>query len=210
MNTTTFILASGDHTRWFGDTCKQLLDINGEPLLQRTLRQFQDAEPYVVSKDPMILALARKPLQIYQSECLCDTVLQTQPHWTDQVTFLLGDVCYTDECAKRIRECNVFPRFFTDGVDIFAFTFLWQQVPHIHIACLKGIQSNYLRKTDGKAWDIYRHFVPEVTHWPIDPASKPPFTEFVGDQTQDFDKVEEHEKFTHGNYKNFVLTGVKT
>lgn len=204
MNTATFILASGDHTRWFGETCKQLLDINGEPLLKRTLRQFKDLTPYVVSKDASLLDLAVS-LQVHESECLCDTVIQTWPYWGERTIFLLGDVCYTDDCAKRIHEIDVFPRFYTDGADIFAFAFSWTYNARIHEACLNGMRNNHARRTDGKAWDIYRHFVPEVTHWPIDPATNPPFTEFVSDQTQDFDMVEQYEAFKAGKVKNILF-----
>lgn len=204
MNCQAYILCAGASARWKGEASKHLITVEGEPLVRRTVRLFRDLQPCMVYRQEQLGGIAPYELRLVFSECTCDTILQTAHNWPAKVVFLLGDVFYTEALADDIEgvPADATPAFFTDGNDIFAMVFSMTQFHMLREACMNGIKDNTRRVTDGKCWDIYRAFAPEVKQWPLEPEAHPRFARFVTDRTQDFDTEEQYEAFLAGKPKN--------
>lgn len=70
------ILASGEQQRWSGDTPKQLILVNDEILLERTLKQF-GYDTIVVSSDKRITKYAQSHMSVKSKKYTCNTLLST-------------------------------------------------------------------------------------------------------------------------------------
>lgn len=98
------ILAAGEQTRWGDpDNPKQLVDIAGEPLLARIVRQCRAAgcEPVIVSHDER-LWLSDEHFVPAMRRCTCETLLHTRSLWKGRTIVLLGDVIYSPGAFEKI------------------------------------------------------------------------------------------------------------
>lgn len=102
--TNWFILAAGEATRCNGEI-KQLFDINGEPLIHRTVRLIHE---YAI--DPQITIVTWRP-EIARTDCrlliarggsLAATMLKTAPWWGDRNVLLCGDVVVTGKFIRTL------------------------------------------------------------------------------------------------------------
>jgi len=114
--TNVFILAAGSSTRFNGEI-KQLLPVNKEPIIRRTIRLIKEYDPdiviYVLTwKDPLkfsdvkVIDTKIKPLQ------LSDTMLISVPYWGERNVFLLGDVVFEEGDIKNILTYTENPSMF--------------------------------------------------------------------------------------------------
>lgn len=113
------IMANGKGTRWGGHLGipKQLIEIGGETLLRRIVRQLgyfdPGAEVIISSSDARHEtdgAIRHEPMR---NEIELDRFVQELI--TDDTCFLYGDTFYTDEAISRITEANNDPlSFFGD------------------------------------------------------------------------------------------------
>ena len=98
------ILCAGEQTRW-GDpnNPKQLVDVGGEPLLARIVRQCRRAghEPVIVTHDERLL-LSEKVYTPGKRRWTIETLLSTRFMWDDRTVVLLGDVIYTRDALDKI------------------------------------------------------------------------------------------------------------
>lgn len=99
------IYANGDGKRWRKRFSfpKQLADINGEPLLKRTIRQLHSRgfeEIYVATRDSQIIDAIKNDAIIFtpqdSSRWLAQTVQDTFPIWKGMIFGFWGDVCWED------------------------------------------------------------------------------------------------------------------
>lgn len=108
---TAIILANGSSRRWKKDHTfpKQLADINSEPLIIRTIRQFREYgidEIFVVTKDQQIISVVGESAGIWNpgenTRWLTQTILSTEPLWRDIIFFSFGDVCWENSTINKI------------------------------------------------------------------------------------------------------------
>lgn len=207
------ILAAGESER-FGGRCKALLEFDGEPLIARTVRQAQTWSDVTVVTHRQDLAdcAAISGVSSFNPSgrrVLLDSFLSSFTRWStsERTIVLLGDVRYTDEAMRRIMNAQEPFAFFTDGMEIYAFTFAAKARDEVCRAAFEG----FLRATDGssfcndgKLWqllytlhghdpraDINRHFV-------IPASAIGKSVHFIRDETCDFDTQEDYDAFLAG------------
>lgn len=97
-------LCAGEQERW-GDNGnpKQLVDVGGEPLLARLVRQCRRAghEPVIVTHDER-LTLSDRTYVPGKRRWTVETLLSTRFMWGDRTVVLLGDVVYTRDALDKI------------------------------------------------------------------------------------------------------------
>lgn len=99
------IMSAGKGSRWnnYQGIKKQMIKINDETLLDRTVRLLNEDKVYVVSHDFEIEnAINYRPtLKGYE----IDRFLGNKDIWLNKdVTFLYGDVYYSEDAIKTIKE----------------------------------------------------------------------------------------------------------
>jgi len=105
------ILAAGDQTRWEIDniltTPKQLVDIAGQPLLERTINMLDRegiADPIVVThrQDFADLPWVQRTFNPAGRRWTLETLYWTKDIWKPRTVVLLGDVVYSPEALAKI------------------------------------------------------------------------------------------------------------
>jgi len=105
------ILAAGDQTRWQIDnvipTPKQLVDIAGQPLLERTINMLDRegfSDPILVTHRPDFVALpwVRRTFDPAGRRWTLETLYSTRHLWGQRTVVLLGDVVYSPEALAKI------------------------------------------------------------------------------------------------------------
>jgi choline kinase len=102
------ILCAGEQARWGDDdNPKQLVDVGGEALLDRIVRQCRqyDQEPVIVTHDPR-LHRSKESFTPIGRRWTVETLYWTHPLWTDRNIVLLGDVVYSPEAFEKIIACR--------------------------------------------------------------------------------------------------------
>jgi len=165
--TCVFVLAAGSAARWEDlDTPKHLVDVGGELLIQRIVRQVQERglAPLVVTRSAKIATAVqrthRPPTTVLlpiHSRLVVDTLLSTARFWKSPVVVLLGDVIYSKACMSYILGHNNGLQFYGTRYEIFALRFTR------HTAILYGCKQvrvhahkNKCAPNVGKLWNLYR------------------------------------------------------
>lgn len=171
------IICAGDGTRW-GDYLgvpKHLAEVDGEPILHRTVRLFskEDTEIYVVSKDDDRYKVdgSTQYIPTFNLDNFdADKFLNSKELWSedDRTVVVYGDVYFTEEAVKKIlswesREWTLFARPFGSSItgtpygECFAQSFYPESIAE-HTAALRRIVSLYekgiLPRCGG--WEHYR------------------------------------------------------
>lgn len=103
---TVFILAAGESSR-FNGAIKQLLPINGEPIIRRTIQLVREINPNI----PIYIVAFRKELfftdVLIINTHMCPgsvskTILFCEPYWDQRNVFLMGDTVFYPETLKQI------------------------------------------------------------------------------------------------------------
>ena len=89
-NTTILILCAGEAKRWnnYLDVPKQLISINGETLLDRTVRLLNSKELYdinIISNDERLKVSNKNFFRPTKFEWIVETLLSTQSLWKNMV-----------------------------------------------------------------------------------------------------------------------------
>ena len=118
---TLIILAAGTSIP-FGEFPKQLLDVGGETLLERQVRQFEPHcdRIYLMTHRSELNHLNPKVTKINPAwrRWKCDTLFSTQYLWphSDLTVVIHGDVYFTDAAVEKILSCTGEPiAFFWNG-----------------------------------------------------------------------------------------------
>lgn len=144
---TVVILAAGSSIP-FGDFPKQLLDVGGETLLERQVRQFGSATK-------IYLATHRKELN--HPRCIkfdppsrewkCDTLLSSRSLWneTDKTIVIHGDVYFTDAACETVGNCPGYPLTFfwnggVEGTEAYGLCFVPQEKPGLLLAIFIAVE----------------------------------------------------------------------
>ncbi|MEE9366919.1 MAG: hypothetical protein V3W44_09555 [Dehalococcoidales bacterium] len=210
------ITCAGEAKRWAGETPKQLVDVEGEILLERTVRQClqHGLSPIVVAEDDRFDVEGAELFMPVASRWWCETALSTQVLWTPgEHVLLLGDVWYSDAGFKVVAETKGLhwfgrarPSIITGGSgEVFAVSWDSSSAHRLHSALHAGLEH---AKTDpdhflaGSPWQPYRwlcgnpmerHMVLEREIW----------TE-IADWTDDFDSVERYECWLSRRKRRFI------
>jgi len=192
----TIVLSAGESVRFDGPYPKQHIEIDGERIIDRTLRMFPDA--HLITINPEI-ANHPKVFKPKANRYTSETLLSTKDLWGEETTVLFADVYYTEEAVDIIKRAKP-TTFFTDGQDIFGFKFNG-----------RSFVAEFLEKViekatnpdgnHGRIWEVYRLMF-GLPHWPA--TQEMPALTFIGDKTQDFDTLEDLENFKKGISKNFI------
>lgn len=198
MNTVVLVLCAGGNKGDFS-TPKQLLDMGGEKLLARIVRQaFAHWDNvYVVAEDCRFWTetSAGNILTDHVAGGV-DTVMGIHATWADadRLVVLLGDVYYTDHLMRGIA-LNVQPIAFWDmgGMEILALSFYRPAFPDLVSHARWVVQAAHGNSAAGgfqALWSrLHSHGVK-------------PVMVSVRDASQDFDSVADYEEFKKGKSKN--------
>lgn len=204
-NTKVLILCAGDGTRWnnYLGVPKQLISINEEPLLKRTVRLLCEngcSNITIISHDDRLNIEGCDFFKPPRYRWTVETLLSTCPLWAKKTLVLLGDVFFTKQAMTTItmpsQGIHVYGRFglniftFTGHGELFAISFdksnHYKIKEHLNIA-----RSHALSGGRGKLWEFYR----SLAGFPLNEHKKEDkiFTS-IHDFTDDIDSPEEYDK----------------
>lgn len=115
------IMCGGTYKKW--ETPRQLLPINGEPIVARTIRLLREngIEDIAISSNNPIFEKLGVPVLKHENSMVVSETLNVRGYWVDAfyptdepVCYLLGDVVYSPEAIKTIIETE------TDDIEFFA------------------------------------------------------------------------------------------
>jgi hypothetical protein len=192
---TAFILAGGAATRWadYGGVAKHFVEIDGERLIDRTIRQARQlfdrvvvVSPhanYVVGVDGEIVV----PHEHRKSER--QKILSSKGEWSDsRTTLLYGDVYFTDTAIKNIA-ASVKPLTFLLRFDNPAFT----GKTHREIFAIGFSREMYGFVEKAMVNTAYQHGIPQRGGWMLlDRLKTAAWVIETGDETEDFDSPEDY------------------
>jgi hypothetical protein len=206
-NTTTrvLILCAGDGTRWgeYLGVPKQLMAINGEALLARTIRLarangYHDIQ--IITHDERLHMDGAGVFRPARNRWTVETLLSTRELWTDRTLVLLGDVFFTKRAMRRISRgesgIHIYGRpdksayYSCSWGEIFALSFGKRNretlIAHANHA-LKDAENG----GRGLIWEFYRSLCgfPFNEHIVEDKIFR-----IIDDLTDDFDSPEQYEE----------------
>lgn len=200
------IMAAGNGKRWgnYLGVKKQLIEIEGETLLDRTVRLLNEKEVYVVSHDFKIKnAINYRPtLKGYE----IDRFLGNKDIWLNKdVTFLYGDVYYSEDAIKTIKEDKSKSfRYFgrsSEGkhAELFAIKINKDYTSKFYDICSKIREEQVIDR--GLGWDTYLGLLGKDINMPVKELREylaySKLKNFTGivDETDDFDTPLDYETF---------------
>lgn len=170
-NRTVLILAAGEAVRWAGSPMKQLMPIQGVPIIVRTCRLVAVAghAPIVVTQHQEILnAVAPKGGAAFSftphgSRWLVETLLSTRLWWGEQTVVLMGDAVYTAELMRSIMQPTPDVMFWGQPHELLAMSFSDQERV---LSALRRVVEDAERGGEGKMWSLYRQLngIPPQEH----------------------------------------------
>lgn len=214
--TRTLLLCAGDATRW-GDHLgrpKHLVEVEGEILLARSVRQFSDLGPVeVVAKPETLDAYRFPPAETIAAELDplnggADRFASSRHRWRDGETLVLafGDVWYSAATIATIAELAAgdhwawVARFDASRLtqcpngEGFAFVVPWTS-RGVFVAGLESLIDDKRRGRIDRAigWDLYRRLegFPLDQHWDGERLAR------VDDWTDDFDFPADYDRWLH-------------
>jgi len=174
----SIIMADGRARRWYNqiqnqlwgeDKTKQLVEVDGEPILHRTVRLLHEN-----SIEDIWITSHRKEHEVegakrFEPEINFDKFYAAKPIWnTDETLFVYGDVFYTKEAMKTIVNTPVDEFCFFGQFSVSPLTGHGGEIYGVRICGESGfwkfgeaILNVWVRKELGKgnagAWEIYRY-----------------------------------------------------
>ncbi len=194
------ILAAGDGKRWgnYLGVNKCMIEINGEPLLHRTIRLLREngIDDIVVTGDWK--EMPAKTERQKEKECEIDRFYGIRHLFKENNIVLYGDAYYTEKAIKTIvlspslSFCGRFDRNEVKNYgELFAIKFRGDEI----VSYCKKLRDDFLagkiRRCIG--WELYRSMslLPLNEH----KIKSHLFVELPADETEDFDKPEDYDKW---------------
>jgi hypothetical protein len=111
LHTSVFIPCAGDQCRWnaYLGVPKQLVDIDGEPLLYRTVRCLKERglnDIFIIGNNPKFAVDGVRTYTPQASRWIVETIKSTESLWTQRNIILLGDVWFSPESLDRVISTN--------------------------------------------------------------------------------------------------------
>lgn len=201
MTRTVLILAAGNSKRWKdtiwpADYPKQLLDIGGETLIGRVVRQVQmrGHDPLVVTHDYDIMQAVPGVTMVNPADrrWIMATVQSTAELWRGLVTVLYSDVLYSAAVIGAMLTELETPKFYGRWGDGFGFVFhacdqRWRD--GIDAVLADAEQADPDNYEAGRNWELYRWLQGWDMHTHVGPNESNHLYEFVphDDYTCDID-----------------------
>lgn len=196
------IMCAGEGKRWnnYLGIPKHLVEINGEPLLERTTRLLKEngITNYIITSSDERYKQYGETKEQSHKDCEIDRFEEIE---SNEICYLYGDVYYTEEAIKTIinnKTENIL--FFGSEWEIFAIKVKNKKLFFEHKNKVKEL---YLKEELNRCigWEIYRslHNIPFEEHKITEDYIK------ILDDTDDIDFPEDYEKFKKEkeDYKNF-------
>lgn len=199
------IMAAGEGTRWGGHrgVPKHLVDVGGEPLLERTCRQLiaRDAHPVIVAPpDPRYSVEGAYTVAPSFAQCDTDKFLTTVEWWLpdEPILIVYGDAYLTDECADALLSPGWVGRAGPSSVtgcphgELFGVHVTPQRQGEMAraIVYVRGLLLQG-RLSRGGGWEVYRAFA----GLPLDEHQVGADFTDVDDLSEDFDTPEDYEQW---------------
>ena len=213
MIDTCLILAAGNQDRWNmrrtprNMRVKQMIDIGGEALISRTIRQLnhRKCRPIMVTNNGSISGLSVTSFQPADCRRVIDTLSSTSEIWEGSVLVVLGDVCFSkstmDLMTRGTEDFKIFGYFERPHIDpvleykpgwreIYALTFRPKEYNAVKRA-LKIVVSHTKAKKLKDFYNAYRMIKGIENDCVLDDST----FENITDYTQDFDWYPTYENF---------------
>jgi len=194
------ILAAGSQRRWEGSGGigpKQMVDIEGEPLLARTIRQIKPhvAHFWIVTQQPDIVAAFPDLTWYKPHRWTVEAVSACRERWGLRTIVLLGDVLYGAKAMYQIVTDKQRLTFYGDTGEIFALSFMqpvWEPLQVALDTAIEHAESGARHKAVGKLWSLYRAWcgLPLNVH---EGGADKCFRHVTG--TRDFDYLRDYEEY---------------
>jgi hypothetical protein len=205
---TAIILAGGEAKRYGGKIIKALLEIDGAPLISRTLRQLKErgVPAYVMLRDPVPLREAGIEAHYIVSakdRTQTEAVYLSQDYWGKERTlFLFGDAYYSDACLDLALKGKYI--YYCGTAEIWVMS-----VPASRYCDLRRVAKRTValwekrKKASENLWRLYRTWqrIPYIGPWKKSPGlafEKKGSTACVFDETIDFDEPDQYERWKKG------------
>ena len=156
----SLILAAGTQSRWnhkkYKDIplVKQLVEVDGEVLIERIQRQFPGS--IVITKSNDIKKHSAKYFIPENNEITLATLFSTRNLWEAWTTILLGDVDYGNDTIELINNQTEELMFYGDKGEIYAFKFSLRASWEIMQGISNILASPIFERKYGKLWNLYR------------------------------------------------------
>ena len=152
------LAATPEPNSWNSDEPRHLVNIHGEPLILRTLRQLSEMgyDATVITDKPEVQAVVPRYLEPENRRWIVSTILSSREAWRDRVVILPGDVVWDIYILGFILGCNNYPAFYGDAKEILAMTWLRGHFERV-VSVLEGVGRTFDR--DGGwcwLWHFYR------------------------------------------------------
>lgn len=199
------IMSDGKMSRWQkGITCKQLLPVGSETVLQRIVRQLREQSPV---PDPEIIITSHNPAyevagarryepqnNIYEIDRFTWELID------DEVCFLYGDTIYSDQAVQRLLRlagepiCFAADRQSIVAVKVFDAEVMRRHVSHVRETYLSGAIS------DCRGWQVYLSYV----GLPLDQIRRAGHLTLLDHETYGFNTPDEYAQFLEQYRGNFT------
>lgn len=204
----TLVLCNGPEDKWAADTPRHFVVVDGERLLDRTVRQFAAHGDVVVSGPDARYKLDAAALYVPRAEpehLDADILLSTRALWAphERTLVLLGDTWFTDAAVATIvgrrarRWCYIGrsagSRYSgTDYGELFGLSF-WPADQPILLAAMYEVLR---RQRDEGLWrgGLWEHYRVLRGIDPLEHRIAGRFLE-IADETDDFDFVDQHARW---------------
>lgn len=213
----TLILAAGAMNRWKNHTGvpKHLVDVDGEPLLHRTVRQFSAfSDVAIVARDGRpgydLPGVFTEYVTPNPDMMQADRFVSSRHMWTDDTMILaFGDVWFSDRCIRKIQQAaegdewawvaRIQPNRYTGCTHGEGFAFVVQPQHHqgfweavdLAVALRRRVK---IRETVPRGWAVWELFEGALPKLPKERVPRPHYVE-VHDWTDDFDHPKDYDRW---------------
>jgi hypothetical protein len=200
--TTVIIPCAGNNTRWNRPYPKQMAQIGSESIIQRLVRQCNEAgfTPFVLAHDKQLIAhlpMQTNILNPARHRWLAETLISSQTHWHNRVIVLLGDVIFHPRLLRWLWGDYRDVQFYGTPHEIFAIVFQRRFYGRMTQALHTALDYAINHPEDGgagKLWSVYKALtgLPQVHECDV---IKDYFSFIKDEYTTDIDNTNEYEKF---------------
>lgn len=201
--------------RWGEGTPKQLVAVDGEPVLHRTVRKclVRKIQPTIVAVDPALTMPQVASFEPSDHRYWVSTLLSCAPLWGDETIVLLGDVWFSAEAMDQIAEGSGLRVYGRQGCsaltggppEVFACRFSREHHTEVASALIASIahadrwfaqtSAGYDRtgRPIGSPWQFYRALIGcqlETEQW-----DESVWVESPDDFTDDFDSLARYDRW---------------
>jgi len=202
------IMADGKAKRWTADYPKHFIEINGERIIERTiklLKEYTD-DIYITTHNPDMLYLKDKyNITIYEPKDNTHEItkfINSKPLWKDdnEILFIYGDVYFTKQAIDKIFNTKPDEYYFYGGAwEIYALRV--NKNTYTRLECITEYIKELADKKQGGlcgAWTLYRIMQQK------DMMEHKIYNNFIDipDETFDFDTVGELIEWKNQHHKN--------